>query len=321
MFCSEAGKRKEVDIRQGAPWSRVINEPRSRKRTAAALSCQLTITTLPPPSYPHHQLSDAKLARLPFPTPHGRTVPAVVRTEQSPTTVGRNPPQRDQRWERLTSRSVVVPVSFPLFFFDSCATTLNPERTFIFILSSCLLRIVDSATSLQAPGPTAPVNQYLNVEPNHYGNPSGSSRSSRLADDQPQLTSASTAPRPPPSKPIEYQWSDDLIEALLALPPRSGYIGKFSIVADPTVNNHTRARLFTRQLRDRAVHISCVVVPSPASTFPQDHVALTFLFFLSVLTQGPITADFPGHGQQQFFLAPVILHLSGRVSGSVRHLC
>lgn len=207
------------------------------------------------------------------------------------------------------------------FFFDSCATTLNPERTFIFILSSCLLRIVDSATSLQAPGPTAPVNQYLNVEPNHYGNPSGSSRSSRLADDQPQLTSASTAPRPPPSKPIEYQWSDDLIEALLALPPRSGYIGKFSIVADPTVNNHTRARLFTRQLRDRAVHISCVVVPSPASTFPQDHVALTFLFFLSVLTQGPITADFPGHGQQQFFLAPVILHLSGRVSGSVRHLC
>ena len=127
MFCSEAGKRKEVDIRQGAPWSRVINEPRSRKRTAAALSCQLTITTLPPPSYPHHQLSDAKLARLPFPTPHGRTVPAVVRTEQSPTTVGRNPPQRDQRWERLTSRSVVVPVSFLLFFFRLLRNNIEPR--------------------------------------------------------------------------------------------------------------------------------------------------------------------------------------------------
>ena len=207
----------------------------------------------------------------------------------------------------LTTSASQSPFFF--FFFLLCANNIIP-RANIHPRRTCLW-IVDSATSLQAPGPTAPRNHYPNVEPNHYGNPSWSSWSSpRLADDQPQLTSASTVPQPqpqpqpqpPPSKPIEYQWSDELIEALLALPPRSGYLGKFSVIADPTVNNSTRARLFTSQLHARAVRISCVVPPH----FPK-HVALTFLALC--LIQGPITADFPGHGQQQFFLATVILHL------------
>jgi hypothetical protein len=138
--------------------------------------------------------------------------------------------------------------------------------------SSFLFRTVDSSTLLQPPGPTAPLDHHSN-EPSHYGDPSGSSES-RLANDQPQRTSASTVPQP--AEAIEYQWSDELIEALLALPPRSRYIGMFSIIADPAVNNSTRAHLFADQLHARAVPISCVVPfrpPPPShlfpSTFPQ----------------------------------------------------
>jgi hypothetical protein len=136
--------------------------------------------------------------------------------------------------------------------------------------SPSLFRTVDYSALSQAPGPTAPLDHHSN-EPSHHGDPS---ESSRLVNDQPRRTSASTATPPRPPGAIEYQWSDELIEALLALPPRSRYIGKFSIVADPAVNNSTRAHLFTDQLHARAVPMSCVV-PSRAtshlfsSTFPQ----------------------------------------------------
>ncbi|KAN0114175.1 hypothetical protein V8E52_006973 [Russula decolorans] len=109
------------------------------------------------------------------------------------------------------------------------------------------------STLSQASGPTAPLDQHSN-EPSHHGDPSGSSP---LANDQPPVeprrTSASTVPRP---GAMEYQWSDELIEALLALPPRSRYIGKFSIIPDPKVDNSTRARMFVDQLHARAVLIS-----------------------------------------------------------------
>ncbi|KAI0275746.1 hypothetical protein BGY98DRAFT_1098640 [Russula aff. rugulosa BPL654] len=116
--------------------------------------------------------------------------------------------------------------------------------------SSSLFRTVDSSTSSQAPGPTIPLDHHSN-EPSHSGD---SSATSRLANDQPRRTSASTAP--PRVEAIEYQWSEELVADLLALPPRSRYVGKFSIVADPAVNNSTRAHLFARQLHARAVPIS-----------------------------------------------------------------
>jgi hypothetical protein len=137
--------------------------------------------------------------------------------------------------------------------------------------SSSLFRTIDYSTLSQASGPTAPLDQHSN-EPSHHGDPSGSSP---LANDQPPVeprrTSASTVPRP---GAMEYQWSDELIEALLALPPRSRYIGKFSIIPDPKVDNSTRARMFVDQLHARAVLISCVVPSRPpshlfSSTFPQ----------------------------------------------------
>jgi len=180
--------------------------------------------------------------------------------------------------------------------------------------SASLFRTVDYSTLSQAPGPTAPLDHDSN-EPSHHGDPSASSR---LANDQPRRTSASTAPRP--AGALEYQWSDELIEALLALPPRSRYIGKFSIIADPAVNNSTRAHLFADQLRTSAVSISCVVPPAPLPTpfLPHFHNHTDVSLCLA---QGPFTAGFPERGQHQFLYACVILHLPGRMSGSVRCLC
>jgi hypothetical protein len=177
--------------------------------------------------------------------------------------------------------------------------------------SSSLFRTVDSSTSSQAPGPTAPLDHHSN-EPSHSGD---SSATSQLANDQPRRTSASTAP--PRVEAIEYQWSEELVADLLALPPRSRYVGKFSIVADPAVNNSTRAHLFARQLHARAVPISCDVPSRPLSF----HIPLTTLTLSLGLAQGLFAANFLERGQQQFLLFCVILHLPRRVSGSVRRLC
>jgi len=166
-----------------------------------------------------------------------------------------------------------------------------------------VITLLDSTTSFHAPSPG----------PSHYRDPSGNSR---LANDQPRRSSAPALPRP--AEAIEYQWSDGLIDALLALPPRSKHIGKFSIIADPTVNNSTRAHLFFDQLHARAVPISCVATPPPSHIF---HNRADDFFLLSVLAQGPATADFHERGQQQFVRARVLLHLSGRVSGSVCRIC
>lgn len=146
--------------------------------------------------------------------------------------------------------------------------------------SSSLNRTIDYTSLSQAPGPdpTAPLDHHSN-EPGLRGDASGSSP---LANDQPRRTSTPAVPRP--AEAIEYQWSDELIEALLALPPRSSYIGTFSIVADPAVNNSTRVRLFADQLRARAVHISCVVpshAPFPLSPTP----TLTFSAWCRVHSQ------------------------------------
>ena len=127
---------------------------------------------------------------------------------------------------------------------------------------------VDYSTLSQAPGPTAPLDHHSNG-PSHHGDPS------QLANEQPRRASASTASRPP--RTIEYQWSDELIEALLALPPRSKYIGKFSIIADPAVDNSARANLFAAQLQSRSVPISCVIPSRPTPFFRISTTALTFL--------------------------------------------
>ncbi|KAN0128996.1 hypothetical protein V8E53_013146 [Lactarius tabidus] len=51
----------------------------------------------------------------------------------------------------------------------------------------------------------------------------------------------------------EYQWGEELVNALMALPPRSNFVGQFSVVADPDVDNSKRAQMFLDQLRSKGL--------------------------------------------------------------------
>jgi hypothetical protein len=73
----------------------------------------------------------------------------------------------------------------------------------------------------------------------------------------------------------EYQWSSELVDELSALPPRSNFVGKFSIVYDPAVDNSKRALMFADQLRDRGLFISCVTTLPTNLTLT--HVTLTLI--------------------------------------------
>ncbi|KAH9059634.1 hypothetical protein EDB87DRAFT_1620577 [Lactarius vividus] len=61
----------------------------------------------------------------------------------------------------------------------------------------------------------------------------------------------------------EYQWGEELVDALLALPPRSNFFGQFSVVADPDVDNSKRAQMFRDQLRSIDLPILETQIPVP----------------------------------------------------------
>jgi hypothetical protein len=88
--------------------------------------------------------------------------------------------------------------------------------------------------------------------PAHY-RPAGSS--------QPSGSVPQTAPTPSaPSRTVhvpEYQTCDELVAELIALPPRSNFLGQFSVIPDPKVDNLTRAHMFETQLRAKGLPISC----------------------------------------------------------------
>jgi len=52
---------------------------------------------------------------------------------------------------------------------------------------------------------------------------------------------------------LEYQWWDELANDLSTRPPGSNFIGKFSIVADPAVNNSARAFVCANQLHAHGI--------------------------------------------------------------------
>lgn len=60
----------------------------------------------------------------------------------------------------------------------------------------------------------------------------------------------------------EYQWSEELVNALMALPPRSNFVGQFSVIADPDVDNPKRAQMFLDQLRSKGLPTSYVAASS-----------------------------------------------------------
>ncbi|KAH9961868.1 hypothetical protein BJV74DRAFT_346414, partial [Russula compacta] len=109
--------------------------------------------------------------------------------------------------------------------------------------------------------------------------------------DQPRTTPASTIPRP--VNIPEYQWSDELINELLAQPPRPNFMGKFSVVADPAVDNPKRARMLVEELRAKGAPIPDREHLKPSSRDPSSNsYALIYLctcqkacrgqFFISV---------------------------------------
>ncbi|KAI0247380.1 hypothetical protein BJV78DRAFT_1285612 [Lactifluus subvellereus] len=103
---------------------------------------------------------------------------------------------------------------------------------------------VQPATPSQAAGTDATPPDHRSNGRDHDGHPTGT----------PQLSGGTprTAPGSPASQVIripEYQWCDELIDELTALPPRSNFIGKFSIISDPQVDNPARAHAFLDQLR------------------------------------------------------------------------
>jgi hypothetical protein len=94
----------------------------------------------------------------------------------------------------------------------------------------------------------------LPSERNHNGLPTGP-RPPPAPLDQLRSTSSSATPTNTVHIP-EFQWSDELVGSLSELPPRSAFLGKFTVVADPAVGNANRAYMFADQLRARGILIS-----------------------------------------------------------------
>jgi len=116
------------------------------------------------------------------------------------------------------------------------------------------------STFSQAPSLSAPPQHYPSGH-DHSRLPTGSSQST---SDQPRTAPTLVAPRT--IHVPEFQWADELIDQVLALPPRSRFVGKFSVIADPEVDNVRRAQMFADQLRARGIPISYVVTIFPPTS-------------------------------------------------------
>ena len=161
------------------------------------------------------------------------------------------------------STSTAAPISNP-----------NPAPTFRVTMTSN----PGSNTFPQAPSLSAP--------PQHYRSWHGQSRlptgSSQTASGQPRTAPTLVAPQA--IHVPEFQWSDELIDQLSVLPPRSRFVGKFSVIADPAVDNAMRAHMIADQLRARGIPISCVV--TTILSYPHAHLRLFLAFTLLTGVRG-----------------------------------
>lgn len=100
---------------------------------------------------------------------------------------------------------------------------------------------------------TAPIHHNLNKRDHSEHQPA----SSQLPRDAPVPVSSL------PGRIIipEYQWGDELVDALLALPPRSNFFGQFAVIADPDVDNSKRAQMFLDQLHSKGLSVSETQTP------------------------------------------------------------
>ncbi len=122
-------------------------------------------------------------------------------------------------------------------------------------------------TGAVTPTSTTPLIHNLNERDHHRHQ----TASSQLPRDAPPVSSLPRVDVP------EYQWGEELVDALLALPPRSNFFGQFSVIADPDVDNSKRAQMFQDQLRSKGLPISCVA----AAPFGISFVELTRCLFSS----------------------------------------
>ena len=114
------------------------------------------------------------------------------------------------------------------------------------------------------------------------GIPSSASLDPYLNEHRQAATShpSKEAPRLMPSWPYginEYQWDEELVDALLALPPRSNFFGQFSVIADPDADNFKRAQMFLDQLRSKGLPTSYVAAMSLGLSFVESHPRCLFL--------------------------------------------
>jgi hypothetical protein len=96
--------------------------------------------------------------------------------------------------------------------------------------------------------------------------------SSQLPRDAPQLMSSLPYDIDIP----EYQWGEELVNALMALPPRSNFVGQFSVVADPDVDNSKRAQMFLDQLRSKGLPTTCAAAASFYFSFVESYSRCLF---------------------------------------------
>jgi hypothetical protein len=113
-------------------------------------------------------------------------------------------------------------------------------------------------TPVPNPGPNTSSRASSSAASPYYRSNGLATQGPPPTSDQPQPIPASA---PPQSIHVpEFQWSDELIDELSAMPPRSNFLGKFSVVADPAVDNPNRAHMFADELRARGIPISCVAI-------------------------------------------------------------
>lgn len=89
----------------------------------------------------------------------------------------------------------------------------------------------------------------------------------------------------------EYQWGEELVNTLLALPPRSNFFGQFSVIADPDVDNSKRAQMFRDQLRSRGLPTSYVAASSFGFSFVEPYSHHLFSSHLPREAQTPVSGS------------------------------
>ena len=196
----------------------------------------------------------------------------------------------------------------PVPAFHLCQNRTHRERR-----PSSLLRTADPSTSSHSQGPASGRSAPLDHgSSDHRPGPSRPTTNGR----QTRTTTPAAQPLRLQATERQFQRSDELVDALSVLAPRSEFIGRFSIVADPAVSNIMRARMFADHLRAKALPISYAT--SSFFFFPTTQADFYLPFRLG--EQGKRSAA-SVRSEQEFVRAPHSLHLPGSVYWSIHRHC